>query len=69
MKLCPYNIKKINYVKEYKNDLTDEITGLIKSNKEAYSEDRIMMDCVEGQCGAYYSGRCNYYTAQNETND
>ncbi|HEY5586718.1 MAG TPA: hypothetical protein VIK78_19790 [Ruminiclostridium sp.] len=57
---CPYNRKQENCVKQYKNDLINEETGIIKGYTEGYVVEFKLMDCPKEECGAWHNGKCNY---------
>ncbi len=58
--LCPYNRKRLTYVKNTVYEFLDEERGISKAARETYLEDYILADCAEEQCGAWRDGRCCY---------
>jgi hypothetical protein len=65
---CPYNRKSLQYVRKTTNDLANEETGVIKSTTEVVQEEYELMPCIKEDCGVFVSGKCNYYTASDESN-
>ncbi|HEY5585715.1 MAG TPA: hypothetical protein VIK78_14665 [Ruminiclostridium sp.] len=57
---CPYNRKSARWVKQYKNNLISEDTGIISSQEEILVEEYFLMDCPKEECGAWQNDRCNY---------
>jgi len=57
---CPYNRKSIKYVKQYKNDLINEDTGIIQGCEEVVVEEYTLMSCPQNLCGVYFNGKCHY---------
>lgn len=64
MKKCPYNRKKLIQIIQQVNDLASEETGVVKSHKQALTEEYELMECLGENCGVYYSGKCNYQVVQ-----
>ena len=58
--LCPYNRKRLTYVKNTAYEFLDEERGVAKAVRETYLEDYIMMECVAEECGVWRDGHCNY---------
>jgi hypothetical protein len=58
--ICPYNRKQEKYFKQYKNDLINEDTGIIKGYTEGYVVKFELMECVQENCGAWQDGKCKY---------
>ena len=63
--ICPYNRKQENCVKQYKNDLVNEDTGIVKGYTEAYTVKFELMECAKENCGAWQNGKCNYNQGAN----
>lgn len=60
MIICPYIRKSLRYVKQYKNNLVSEESGIVRSNEEVVIEEYAQMECKQEQCGVWHDGKCNY---------
>ncbi len=57
--LCPYNRKRLTFVKNTAYEYNEEAPS-VKTVKETYLEEYVLMNCTEEQCGAWRDGCCCY---------
>lgn len=54
---CPYTVNAL-VVEQVQNEYNAD--GTVAGYEQATNTKREYIDCLQGECGAFYDGHCNY---------